>query len=514
MASIFEYEAQAALPPLAWCARLGAGGPVRVLHGAGVEGRPEGFVEGAWDGPFDAFDFDRAETLAGTGARRRQGATVFAAPFHPLERLFVLRADDDDVLVSNSLVFLLVAAGDGLDLGYPDYFFDLVGSVRAGIGRPEHLPTAAGRAVEMFRCCNLVVDDGGRLRREPKPLSPPPHSYADYFAHLDRTTRVLAANAGAAERRRRYRMVAACSRGYDSTAAAALASRAGCREGVTFARGAAPVGNPLTAMGQEIGDDSGAEALRALGMSVREYQRHELGRLRGFPTAEFYLNNPAALTDAMMQLMDDVLPRSLFVSGRHGERYWGPTRRSRRRDMREVDDCHLSGHGLGELRLRLGFLHYPAPYVGALHGPALYRITHSAEMRPWKLGTGLYDRPIARRIAEEAGVPRAAFGHRKLGTGVGTPRELNAESERDFQAFLAAEVPPAVLARLDRRPLAARLASHRRLAFVRARWSHLPLAASFLDLIGSDRFHMLWRSARLYQFHWGYSKLVERYRPL
>ena len=38
--------------------------------------------------------------------------------------------------------------------------------------------------------------------------------------------------------------------------------------------------------------------------------------------------------------------------------------------------------------------------------------TPSVEMAPWRLGTS-YDRPIPRRIAEAAGVPRQAFGQRK-----------------------------------------------------------------------------------------------------
>jgi hypothetical protein len=38
-------------------------------------------------------------------------------------------------------------------------------------------------------------------------------------------------------------------------------------------------------------------------------------------------------------------------------------------------------------------------------------------MAPWRLRNG-YDRPIPRRIAEEAGVPRPAFGQSKMGSVV------------------------------------------------------------------------------------------------
>jgi len=107
-----ELESTAGLPPLSWCARVRKGGAVNVRHGAGIETRPDRFVEGAWDGDFETFDFDGAKHLAGSGGVVGDGRCVFAAPFHPLEWLYVLEGDAE-TLVSNSLVFLLNEAGDG-----------------------------------------------------------------------------------------------------------------------------------------------------------------------------------------------------------------------------------------------------------------------------------------------------------------------------------------------------------------------------------------------------------------
>jgi hypothetical protein len=90
-------------------------------------------------------------------------------------------------------------------------------------------------------------------------------------------------------------------------------------------------------------------------------------------------------------------------------------------------------------------------------------------------------------------------------------RELNEESERDFQAFLASEVPADIRRRLDPRSPSTRT-SHRKLAYVRTQYSHLPLIAPLLDALQSDRLHKMWNSTRLYQFHWGFSKLRVRYR--
>jgi hypothetical protein len=208
--------------------------------------------------------------------------------------------------------------------------------------------------------------------------------------------------------------------------------------------------------------------------------------------------------------MEDSVRGRVLVSGRHGERYWGPTSRCKRLNFAEVDDCQLSGHSLTEFRLRTGTVHFPLPYVGAAHGPAIYRITKSAEMRPWLLGTGYYDRPIARRIAEEAGVPRENFGHKKFGAGQ-MFREENPESKEDFLAFLRDRVPERIRQRMDPRPLSERRARHRSLSHFRTHYAHLPLVARAFDVFQTDRWNMMWNSIYLYQFHWGVDRIRHRY---
>ena len=503
-------EELASLPLMSWCARVRRGGTITVRHGAGVETRSDRFVEGAWDGDFDVFDVAGARTLAGSGAVLRDGACVFAAPFHPLERLFVLPLEDE-TLVSNSLVFVLCEGGDGLDLNYPNYYFDLVRQARSGIAsQPDRMRTGQGRQVEVYRACRLTIDADLRRRWEPMPLGPPPENYAQLFELLLGTVQRVFANAAAAGRKKIYTPVAACSKGYDSTASAALARLAGCKEGITFARSGRAKGHPLIGTTKGLSDDSGAESLRALGMQVTERDRLDLQKIPGHPKAELFFR-PLASTDASELVMEDKLAGSVFVSGRHAERYWGPTTRCKRRHFREVDDVNLSGHAYGEFRARVGFVHFPVPYIGALHGPALYHITHSEEMRPWRLGTGYYDRPIARRIAEEAGVPRALFGHVKRGSSE-EAKGLGPESERDFLEFLESEIPANARARLSLRSTEERYQSHVRLSYFRTHYAHWPLVSSAMDLLGTERMHRLWGSAYLYVFHWGFEKMRGRYR--
>jgi hypothetical protein len=502
------FEADSRLPPLSWAVRLNGLGRALVHHGLDIETRADGFVEGAWDGDFERFDFDRAETFAGTGGRLRDGRLILVTPSHPLERLFVARRADE-LVASNSLVFVLAALGDRLDMAYPHYFFDLLAQTRRGLlGPPARLRTARGRTIEAFVHCNLEVPDASGFTRSHKPLGPAPGCFADFFRMLDGAMTGLAANAASPARRKRYPLVAACSRGYDSVASAALASRAGCRDGVTFTTSDVRAGHPLTGLDRETADDCGTPVLTALGMRAVEFDRLAILQMPGHPRAEFFLS-PIAMTDASSLAMEPMLRGRVLVSGRHAERYWGLRIKHARRHLREGDDCLLSGHSLGEFRLRAGFLHFPAPYVGALHAPALRRIGLSDEMRPWRLDTR-YNRPIARRIAEEQGVPREAFGQRKMGAGL-ISRALGPDSERDFRSFVAACVPEAVRRGLDPRRSPERREAHDKLAYLRTNYGYLPGVGLALDLARAERLHMLWNSVYLYQFHWGASKLAPRY---
>ncbi len=101
----------------------------------------------------------------------------------------------------------------------------------------------------------------------------------------------------------------------------------------------------------------------------------------------------------------------------------------------------LGGHGMAELRLVVGFIHLPLPYIGARQKEDIVKITESSEMDPWRLGNS-YDRPIPRRIAEEAGIPRSMFGQSKMGSVViFAPPSIpyGRDLRRSFFEFLAEE---------------------------------------------------------------------------
>jgi hypothetical protein len=55
-------------------------------------------------------------------------------------------------------------------------------------------------------------------------------------------------------------------------------------------------------------------------------------------------------------------------------------------------------------------------------------------MHPWRVG-GRYDRPIARRIAEEGGIPRQAFGQRKSAAATWWTLRPKAASQENYAEF-------------------------------------------------------------------------------
>lgn len=415
-----EFELVPNLPRLAWAARLRKEDPaVQILHGPWIETREDCFFEGAWDGPFEGCRFDQAETFAGSGGRLEADGIVFAGPSHTLERLYSVRAGDE-LFVSNSLAFLLALSAERLDPKYPHYYLNFLDYYRAGIrAKEKRLRLAGPRFAELHDCCNIAIQSDLTIARLEKPLGPPPRDYDDYASFLSRTAQQVFANATDKARRWAYRPVTTLSQGYDTTAVSALAAKAGCREAVTFRKSNSHAGYL---------DDSGVEIAPFLDLRVTEYERTDYDRLPDRRDHEFYIE-PGGI-DRSMVLMEEQLVGSLLLSGRFGERLWARRPKSPwglpafagHPFFQQPTVYRIGGLALVEFRLKTGFIHFPLACSGGLHAPAIKAISESQAMEPWSVG-GSYDRPIARRIAEEAGVPRRLFGQIKKGG----PRERGPE---------------------------------------------------------------------------------------
>lgn len=405
------------LPALAWLWALPApGGEARLHHGSGIVTRCEAFFEGAWEGPFDAFGFDVSANVFGSGGKRRADGWLFVPPSHTLESLYVWQLGQTSV-VSNSLPFLLTYCGDELepfDWTYGERFCSIVLGLQH---TPVVVPVQRGKLIVVHHH-NLAISTTGDLRLEPKTLPPRFDDYAGYIGYLQATITAVFRNAAAVERPRRYQPLCTLSAGYDSPACAVLARAAGCREAVTL-------------NGRQLGEDSGTAIARHLGLAIKVVPI-ETGGDGDCPEAEFLATGMQG-EDLVYQAFAAELAGRLLLTGFHGDKVWEKTI-APSPDIKRGD---VSGSSLGEFRLARDFIHLPVPFIGCRRHDEIWRISNSSAMSAYSVG-GDYDRPIARRLVESAGVPRTAFAQVKRAASRHAfldPSLLGAAARREMADF-------------------------------------------------------------------------------
>jgi hypothetical protein len=470
-----------------------------VWHGPWVETRPDRFFEGTWDGSFSEGRFDDAVSFAGSGGAVKPRSVTFACPTNMCERLYSVRTDGE-LLISNSIVFLFEQSRDAPEPSYPHYVRDIVSIHRDGLTRSDRswIPTRRGRRLFLHGCVNPVVSPELTITCAAKAQPIAPASYGDYVALLEGTLDRVLRNAADPARLKVYRPVVTVSKGYDSPAVAVLLARLGCSEAVTLLRTA----------GSQTEDDSGTAIGERLGFHVTEYERLGYLRLPGMPEAEFCTSDYGS--NVPLAVMEQQLVGTVLFTGRHGDVVWS-TDRARFLPMRRVPHA-ISTYGGSQLefRLRVGFVHFPVPYILSLETLPVYRISTSGEMRRWSVG-GDYDRPIPRRILEEAGIPRGWFAKGKRATIADNPfKRFDAKraSHRELRAF-AESVQPAA----QKLFLKVMHRVHRADAFV-TRWAERIARALGADLRLYAHIHERHRiqpTFAAFSFQWGIEKIRRRY---
>jgi hypothetical protein len=438
---LLEYERLDSLPPLAWCARVDQQRAVsRILAGSLVECHPNFFVEGAWHGTFEHGDFALTETFFGSGGTVRDGELFLVTSSSTTSELFYCNRGDE-LVVSNSLPFLLAATGDRLD---PQFFGYAARNESVLLGIDDYqrtIPTQRGSVTNLvFRSLRI----GSRETSEvDKPMPPRFHNYAQYRAYLADCAAGLTKNARDPSRTRPMAVASTQSRGYDTTAVNAVFSQFGIDQTFTVTRSKGR-GAYVERDHASEGDDDGTEIASLLGIPVVQINRRAF---EGIGESDEHIlhasqhgNQDANLLEAFHQISRP----SLLLTGVFGE-VWATRRFYCGQEGQYITPAlskfDLGGHGLGEVRLEYGFVDVPFPYLGARRRRDIYDITHSPEMVPWRLDND-YDRPIARRMAEDAGVPRQWFGQLKMASVVETAQPQvpwNAALRREFYEFMVQE---------------------------------------------------------------------------
>lgn len=425
----FLYHKIASLPRLAWCAVMHRNQDViDVFHGPWVEVRDCFFVEGAWEGKFSDGGFDQSYLLMGSGGRTRDNEVVFCTPCHVHERLHVIQTGLK-LFVSPSLAFVLTMAHLKLDENYIHYQVDLLNMLFKMANHVGSIPTKDGERINIYHYRNVAINGKLNITVEAKPEPPEFTDFANYKGFLIRSLDSIHKNANEKDRHVKYSLLSTLSSGYDSTACTAIATEIGCQEVVTF-RDARPEKK------RDI-DDSGEKIGEKLGVQVKEYDRLEVLNKKGMPEAEFVACGDLG-QDFHFAAFENDLNKKILIVGCHGDKVWD--RLLTKPVKKDIILSEASGSSLIEFKFRVGFIYVPLAYFGCLSLPSIHRISNSEEMKPWSV-KGRYDRPIARRIAEEKGVGRYLFGQSKKATTILLNRHdsmlsgMNPNSAESFEEF-------------------------------------------------------------------------------
>lgn len=388
-----EYQLVPTWPPLAWACRCITGeGCVTVFHGPNVETREEWFCEAVWDGDFSEGAFDATDVVSGSGGRLRDGRLVFVSSASTVDRLQWIDIDGT-VWVSNSLACLMALTDASVKTGYGRYFEDF-GKIVDGLGElPLGLGTSKGRV--NFVYFHNAVWDGAAVSLQEKPdLAGKLDSFDDYHGLLRKAFSRLSENLADPARRIGYEFLGTLSSGYDSTTVTTLGSAVGCGRAIGFEHGRGGV------------EDHGASAAQALRVELSLFDREAWAdRAREY----LFISVDAKGEDRYFVSTEELLEGKVLLTGYHGDKMWDKKTKKLSRDVVRGD---RSGLSLSEYRLHAGFQNCAVPFWYVRNIKDINRISNSPEMNPWDFG-GSYSRPVCRRICEEAGIPREAFGVKK-----------------------------------------------------------------------------------------------------
>jgi hypothetical protein len=417
-------------PPLAWVAVVDLRSlRYSVYHGEHVETGPGWAFEGVWSGRFVDADFDTASEVYGSGLRVRPDRIVIATPSTTTERVWYTA--EHRVVVGNSLPAVLAVTRHEL-LPSVDNYPALSAQSPASPAIDATIPADPG-PIHLLKFHNLEVTRHGVHRIE-KPDTPRFGRYEEYESYLLATADALGSNAADPQRRYAVRLLTTISSGYDSPAAAVIARRMGCTQAVTIADARSAIPR----------SDSGEEVARQLGLDCTVYPRG--GRAS---TEELFfwagLGHPQ---DEHFSIFDYPEPVCMLFTGQFGGSVWSIDSHFHT----PFDRPDWSGLGFAEYRLQASVVHCPVPFIGAQHARDVLEIGTSEAMEPWRLH-GDYDRPVPRRLLEEAGVRRESFGMRKSATQYDDsflwPRRKDLAADyREYLHSHGLPAPPVALARL------------------------------------------------------------------
>lgn len=506
MPSHIKFTKVDTLPRYAWGAVYShTDRSLNVYHGSGVETFDQGLVEGAWDGAFTDFSFHQSTVLCGTGFREADGELQFCSSTDRLAPLFSIQKDAL-IYISNSPIFAQSLSQTSYIPLYPYYNHDILATVREGLYCLDGTtPLQDGHKLHLHFSAIMAILPNGKIEYRKYDAGQEPESFASYRAIIQEAMNKVLQNGLDPARKHPLRSLATISTGYDSCATSALARDAGCERAATFYDSESDTPHA----------DSGMENAKSLGMSCKEYDRWAFKKMPPLVEPEFCFMSGSS--NAPTAAMESDLADCILIGGASGGETWGVQRTSFYNHLSTPWSRSVSGVSQLEFRLRVGYITMDPAVIAVRHNQRLAEIFSSDEMQEWSV-PGNYNRPAARRIAEEAGIPREQFGMKKQMTshsGLKTKEGFSAQGYTDYHAFIDQRIAQSnKLSWLYWRVhFAITFFLHYKLTSSRRKIRpSTPLQRKFPFILNSAPLRLTWRY--VFAFQWAAEKLANRYQNL
>ena len=426
------------LPKLAWVACLESTGKLTVYHGSSVECGEGYLVEGVWDAPFSEGNFHLSENFFGSGIRVCESKVYFISSSSNQDRL-IFCEDQQYLIVANSLPLILAYTGASLDSDH-SYFTEANGfknGVR-GYSREFRVTHPSIQHFNQVFYENIIWYKGNVTFQTRSSH----HVIPDYETYLNKLKTVLhriSDNFKAKERVHKIAGYSTISSGYDSPTVSCLVRDIGVYDSYTSRKSNSALPDFFSG---RVNDD-GTPIAMALGLNIGYLADPKLVS----EDELYYLSVicPKGQGTLLCEIVYDSLGKKIenngnlgvIFNGNHGDAVWDakPPAHLLTDQIIRIDTCGMS---LMEVRLKHGYFNIALPFIFATDICEIVKISNSAELAPWKLGND-YDRPIARRILESAGVKRGMFAQRKKAVVTFYQYPINKLVRRQFLEYLSSE---------------------------------------------------------------------------
>lgn len=426
------------LPQLGWLAEIESyqGGKVIVTHGSSVECHDQWLVEGVWDDNFEKGNFHKSENFFGSGLKI-EGDTIFFVPSSALtDRLWVAK-EMDKLTVSNSLSLILGAIEATLDINH-DYSKECLPFVNGFTKYDKKFKVSHSRIEHIYQLFfeNMILTNS-RLEFKERTQSHQFNNFDQYYNSIMQILDKLKHNYTSKKRKTKMSALTTISQGYDSTAVSSMVKEIGVTECFTGQYLDRPF--MLNRLQKRI-KDNGTPAAKDLGLNLK-YMDHERASVSEDELYFLAIPCPKNSSYSCFELSFHSLASFIekkknviaLFTGSNGDHIWSVKPKFFSNDMTRQD---ISGLPLSEIRLKSGFINVVIPFIFARYLTDIVKISNSAEMNPWRLYNE-YDRPIPRRIAEEAGVKRNHFGMRKTFVADRYYLPVNSRLRKQFLNYLS-----------------------------------------------------------------------------